>query len=1331
MDLSTVENTAIRGETAEKPGLLKQWLTDPTLELEATFGKGGVVDIQTFLNVIEYLQKVRKLKTIAPVEYLTIGIDFPVSKTEKEPYRFVLEGAQNIERYCRTNKLQPGNFSCERKIKSKKNSIALPEYNVKLKTAQEKPVDEEEENVKSMLANWKSHEKYFRIIKRWSFVDSNRNVRYDLSMVRSTDTTPYVRKNGTEAKRKAVYNFKDQPILEHAPRYEIEVELTSGPSAPRGDRTVESTFKELMYSVVDVLRAIQGSNQLIKESEKAAVREAYATLTAEYQPKPKEGDVAKPVGFIGFNPVTLKLENMGTDRLSGYPNIRSVQEKGKTVGYYNVTDKADGLRCFGYTSPTGEFYLIDMSLNIYKTGLRNDNSKNSLIDGEFITKAHHTKPGCLDTLYVFDYYIGSGDHNKVRDLPFYDGTRNCRHAKLEEWMADMIAANAGAKSPPKFAVQLKTFEFASADEGEESIFSRANRIWSSASSKPYHTDGLIFTPNLSPLPSGTKKLRWSEQFKWKPADQNTIDFLVMFDKDEFGRKTFKKEELEQTEDDKEDEETDSKKAKQTTFTEVKDKQIVQFKQLRLLVMSDKFQDLREQYLKSKSLEFLKESKYRPVLFNPTDPSDLEANKCRVELQYDLTEDQEKDYKDYIVCEGSGEVLYDNTVVEMAYDPERPKGWRWYPMRVRQDKTERYRRALAERKPMSRVMNDANTANDVWNSIHNPVTVTMITTGVIDAKKETSIEDVYYERVETKGVDKTRSMRDFHKKTIKGDLLFNAVRLLFKANKKGHDAENPYKPLLLDLACGAGGDVVRYFKTDPYAVLGIDISKKNILNPDRSAYTFFLDKLQEMKPKEAEAAPSMFFVLGDSSRRIKDGSCADLKDAIETDRLILQSLFDQPLDQPLNLLRVNENHGTFKGGLDAIVLMFALHYFFESEDKFRGLLNNINELLKVGGIFMGCNFDGEEVVKFLKGQDKRIGQVEVAKGKKETVWEITKQYSDANVTSENPFGHKIDVMFKSISERATSEYLVLWDTFVKEMESIGCELLSAEEAKKLSLPASTQMFKTVYESLPDDKRPKMEPSLADYSFLNRWWVFQRKPRKVAPAEPTGVAEEAPPVETGVPKPIVPKKGTFIITDDLIVPAQSKFVLIQNGIYKDEASIPGDLAVWLSPMNNFTYKYTPPGGAEQRFSCFYYYFYARFLQEAGSDDIKAQGTRFATSGQYGNKLKGQLAIAGSATDKVTPIIIRASIAAKKEVDKLVKDKTLNAWNIEQAVEDALRQRLDKEKKSFELLCGLNKAADFEYLTAFEPMLGLLVSEKAKEKGTNVYGKVLKRLADELCA
>ena len=40
----------------------------------------------------------------------------------------------------------------------------------------------------------------------------------------------------------------------------------------------------------------------------------------------------------------------------------------------------------------------------------------------------------------------------------------------------------------------------------------------------YKLDGLIFTPNKPVFPFFGK--RWDENLKWKPADENTIDFLI-------------------------------------------------------------------------------------------------------------------------------------------------------------------------------------------------------------------------------------------------------------------------------------------------------------------------------------------------------------------------------------------------------------------------------------------------------------------------------------------------------------------------------------------------------------------------------------------------------------------------------------------------------------------------------------------------------------------------------------------------------------------------------------------------------------------------------------
>ena len=63
------------------------------------------------------------------------------------------------------------------------------------------------------------------------------------------------------------------------------------------------------------------------------------------------------------------------------------------------------------------------------------------------------------------------------------------------------------------------------------IFDEAKKIYEK--DYPYHIDGLVFTPRnlvVGEEPNKTKKNmfdgRWYSCFKWKPPEENTIDFLI-------------------------------------------------------------------------------------------------------------------------------------------------------------------------------------------------------------------------------------------------------------------------------------------------------------------------------------------------------------------------------------------------------------------------------------------------------------------------------------------------------------------------------------------------------------------------------------------------------------------------------------------------------------------------------------------------------------------------------------------------------------------------------------------------------------------------------------
>ena len=123
-----------------------------------------------------------------------------------------------------------------------------------------------------------------------------------------------------------------------------------GSLAPNQRKTLsEFGIKALIGGVGEVQRAIQKNSLLIRNSVINAVRAEYQTMVGSEK-------------FRGVNPVTLKVRNMTFEVDPDIPNIR---------GGYNVTDKADGLRAMGFVNKEGELFLIDMSLNIYRTGLKN------------------------------------------------------------------------------------------------------------------------------------------------------------------------------------------------------------------------------------------------------------------------------------------------------------------------------------------------------------------------------------------------------------------------------------------------------------------------------------------------------------------------------------------------------------------------------------------------------------------------------------------------------------------------------------------------------------------------------------------------------------------------------------------------------------------------------------------------------------------------------------------------------------------------------------------------------------------------------------------------
>ncbi len=1055
--------------------MVTNWLPQPNRELEATFGKGGQVDQTRFMAVVQRL-KSKGYQEEPPVDYLTITIKDTMSTvnvrrdTLKANTRFTIKGTDDVRRYCRQESLDGISTTVILKTATgnpDEDDLQIEDYEMKFKVRREEERSNKEAIVNEIKSTWATQKKAFRLIRRWTFKGDG--CVFDLSMVRSSKRNESGAYVFTETFGSSNYNILTQP-----PTYEVEVELKHADGLD-----TKTAMTRLVKAVGEILRGLQRSSVLIRKSQKESALSSYKALV--------KSDL-----FRGVKPRTLEMKNFVAKKIPNTPNIREG---------YNVTDKADGLRVLGYCNENGELFMIDKALNVYRTGLKNEACKNSLVDGEWITNVKDEKnpkvQRSTSQLLLFDIYIAP-DNKVVDKLPFYEfePAAKTRFNELSQWVklwntGGPATVVLGVTAKNRLIVSMKLFEFAR--KGKE-IFDKAARVLRRATD--YNTDGLIFTSNSMPLPPADSNFR--EQFKWKPSEDNTIDFLVRFEKDP------------------------------NTGEDLVDASIhpdtglaVKYKTLILKVGSTTNPmcvDPRKTVLFREESEYPKggcrtdrfyqdeKGKYRAVPFNPSDYPDPMASVCRVEISKDLDTQVE-----YIATERTNEPIEDRSIVEMRFDMKRSEGWRWIPIRVRADKTEKFLQGK-----LSGSLNADFTAEAVWNSIHNPITRGMISTGneaplasELQAEDEDDerlldLKKSYFNRKANKEqLRSVEGMRNFHKHGIKGETLLKSV--LKEGNKS-----------LLDLAVGEAADINRWIVNRVSFVYGIDIARKGIVDAHRGAYAKYLNRVSEnlgLPESERIVIPPMIFGIGDVSKSLASGEAGE----VEEEKDILRSVFGKILPQgPVPPYVTREGEGKLKDGADVIACMFALHYFFKSKETLQAFLKNVEANLKLGGYFVACFFDGQKVFDLLKG--KKVGDSETGLDRNTQLWRITKEY-DLSILPSDDTGFGLPILNEFISiGSAHREYLVPFELLEDKMKEIGCELVKPSELAELGLPASTETFDATYKKLVKEAKDKgqdlfpMIPSVAKYSFLNRWCIFKRY-------KDANVGEEEEAVEVAVTKTVV--------------------------------------------------------------------------------------------------------------------------------------------------------------------------------------------------------------------
>ena len=1095
-------------------------------EMEAKFGTRGIKR----LTKIDYDNVVKKLKSLGyqsvneayslkiQPEFIDMQTGEIKTTDDLDKFRVEINDFNTIQEYCKTNDLKNLNQSyikIQRKLDVRPNkdsnefiqSANFDDFNFRVTLKNEETISKTSKIGMESIDNWNRTQKVFRFMKRVKFVHPNHTWdEVHLSIVKSSNKNDKGRLIKT-------YNIDESNVFQNPESYEIEIEVQSTPAKVLF-KSPKQLSDALQKSVKNVLSGLQKTNYPISYPEQKKVIQDYLLLLFEDEFKKKgERYVPKervyPSDFIGPNSKALQRKNIGQiNKDFTDPNITSEYS-------YCVTDKADGERHMLYVNKEGRIYLINTNMSVIFTGAKTEESRcfNSLLDGELII--HDKNDNFINTYASFDiYYYNNID---VRAKPFakvpsVDNKyfeEGSRLQLLKEFIkiltpisvvvqktegentvaVNLLSQYVKNKSAPikiiskKFYPNFDTYNKDDSLASVYNIFEACNYILTRIRDGlyDYHTDGLIFTPTLFGVGGAKfmeagpkKKLTWDYSFKWKPSEAtptfpksyNTIDFLVSTKKGPDGNDI------------------------ETPIFEngLNVNESTQFNQYKTLILAVGFdlikhgfanpcQDvLDDKFPNPKDVD--NEETYKPKQFYPSDPYDAMAGLCNVILKMD-------DNCNFNMFTEEGEVFDDQTIVEFRYDISKPGLWKWIPMRVRYDKTAEFRQGL------NSFGNDYITANNNWYSIHNPVTERMIATGKDIPGIEIS-DDVYYNSVTTDKL--TKCMRDFHNVFVK--------KILIQSVSKRND-------ILMDFACGKGGDFPKWIGANLSFVFGIDISRDNIENKKNGACARFLNF-----KKSYNTMPYALFVNGNSALNIRSGTnmFSDKANAI-TKSIFGSSGKDRSLGPA-----VERQHGKGINGFDVTSCQFAIHYMFENRRTFYNFIRNVAECTKLNGYFIATCYDGKTIFNMLNKKEQ--GELKEIYSNDKKVWSVTKDY-DAKTFEDNDssLGLKISVYQDSINQ-TIPEYLVNFDFLTATMDKYGFQLVHRDEAKSLGLPEGSGMFIELFNMMKNEisrdprkerdygDAPYMKSYEKDISFLNRFFVYKKIAIRDAEKLTKTILEELP-------------------------------------------------------------------------------------------------------------------------------------------------------------------------------------------------------------------------------
>jgi len=717
---------------------------------------------------------------------------------------------------------------------------------------------------------------------------------------------------------------------------------------------------------------------------------------------------------------------------------------------YLVTDKTDGERNLMFIDSKGVVYGIDRESNIKSLGLVMPSLRDTILDGELVSRAEDGR--VLNNFYVFDAYVYQGVC--IMHRPFLIGRPEGRHHAIVEVVKYFETGNNIVQTNEKLPLLIykkdylpgnsaRTYEALDPEDQTqmqlncERLLNKMNQAYGGYLEVghlfPYKTDGLVFLPNnmgvfqsregasafgahsTHPFKAG----RWNLNYKWKPADLLTVDFRVDFiksmDKGTIGK---------------------------TVYEYRGDQKYVRV-QLKTAIYQNRAEDNNALnfYLLNSGVKLASLPESYPFFAVNPFLGEFESDGTMKNYMSDAL--FPVDVNDNVYCD-SGDILTDGQIVECAYDKAtREEQMRWHPHRVRADK----------QSPNSYLVAAAS-----WYLINNPITRDFLSG--VPSETEGTLEDAVYYSDNKETTFLTKPLNDFNTGFVKSYLINRALT--------GY-----IRPKVLDLAVGKFADMSKYVHGGVNTVVGLEIGYDGLNNPFNGGCKRMLEWAKR-SPAVAKLADRTMLIVGDATKNISNGECA--RDNLN--RYYLDVLYGR---MPGNTPKLKKLEGVALEGFDVVSCMYAIHYMMDTEDTLDAFLRNVSENLLDQGYFIGTCLDGMAILREMGRSQELSGVI----GDK-TIFKIRKMDTATDAYKNITVGNKVLVYYEKFAGQFP-ENLVNMSYLRERARAHNLKLL--EYRTFLEEPGNLlSQFEATHKR--EAAKIREEDALMTWAGFNAYFIFQK-------------------------------------------------------------------------------------------------------------------------------------------------------------------------------------------------------------------------------------------------